>query len=245
MKQSQEQSGFRLKRLPGEAVTPARGGFTLIELLISAAVFVVILGAVYLVYTTSHTTYARGETRAEIQQTARAAMDLLAREVRMAGYWCNPSCPGGTNRAIQEAQASALKIFGDVETSGARIYVAYFVRDNTAAIVAGTCPAANVCTLYRQRFTTAWQPEEQLATNVQLVTFAYFDKDGVELVPGASGLDNAPLDLTTPPPSTVVPWTNREAVRRIRIQLVVRGDPEENIPNYQLATDISPRNLGV
>jgi len=223
-----------------------RSGFTLIELLVTAAVFLVIMSAVYLVYVTSHTTYARGEARAEIHQTARAAMDLMGRETRMAGYWCNPTCPGGTVHAIQEAQASAVKIYGDVEVTTSVIYVAYYVRDNDGAMVAGACPAGKVCTLYRRRYTTALQAEEQLATGVEQLTFQYFDANNPvpsELVPGASGLDSAPLQWTNFP-SAVATWTNRDAVRRIRVQLVVKGNPEKNIPNYNLITDITPRNLG-
>jgi len=227
------------------AIRPgSRSGFTLIELLVSAAVFLVIMFAVYLVYETSHTTYARGETRAEIHQTARAAVDLMGREIRMAGYWCPPDC-AGTFRAIQEAQASALKVYGAVETTDtARIYVAYYVRDNDGAMVAGACPAGKTCTVYRRRYTTTLQAEEQLATNVERLMFRFFDVSATELVPGASGLDGASLQWTNFPSDPPGTWTNREAVRRIKVQLVVKGNPGKNIPNYELTTDIAPRNLG-
>lgn len=232
-----------IHRAGAEGRPVSRSGFTIIELLVTAAVFLVIMFAVYLVYETSHTTYARGEIRAEIHQTARAAVDLLGREIRMAGYWCPPDCTG-TFRAIQEAQASALKIYGAVEvTDTARIYVAYYVKDNNNNMVAGACPAANVCTLYRRRYTTALQAEEQLAANVEQLTFRYFDTNGTELVPGASGLDSAPLQWTNFP-SAISPWTNRDAVRRIKVRLLVRGNPSKNIPNYELTTDITPRNRG-
>lgn len=220
-----------------------RSGFTLIELLVTAAVFLVIMSAVYLVYVTSHTTYARGEARAEIHQTARAAVDLMGRETRMAGYWCTPACPGGTLHPIQEAQASAVKIYGDVEVTTSVIYVAYYVRDDVGSMVSGACPAGKVCTLYRRRYTTALQAEEQLAANVEQLTLQYFDTNGAELVPGASGLDAAPLQWTNFP-SAISPWTNRDAVRRVKVRFLVKGNPSKNIPNYELTTDITPRNLG-
>jgi len=227
-------SGFRLA---------SRRGLTLIELLVSAAIFLLIMFAVYLVYETSHTTYARGEIRAEIHQTARAAVDLLGREIRMAGYWCPPDC-AGTFHAIQEAQVSALKVYGAVEVSDtARIYAAYYVKDSDGAMVAGACPAGKSCTLYRRRYTTALQAEEQLAVGVEQLTLRYFDMNGAELVPGASGLDSAPLQWTNFP-SAVATWTNRDAVRRIKVRLLVKGNPNRQIPNYELTTDIAPRNLG-
>ncbi len=229
----------------------SRRGLTLIELLVSTAIFLLIMFAVYLVYETSHTTYARGEIRAEIHQTARAAVDLLGREIRMAGYWCNPTCPGGIPHPIQEAQASALKIFGDIEGTGTRVYVQYFVRDNDGTRVGGACPAGKVCTLYRQRnlleVGVSLQPEEQLATNVEQLTFQFFDMNGTELVAGANplldALDGAPLQWTNYP-SIIAAWANRDAVRRIKVRLLVKGNPNRQIPNYELTTDITPRNLG-
>ena len=224
-------------------VRPAtRNGFTLIELMVSAVIFLLILFAIYLVNETSHTTYTRGEVRTEIHQTARAAVDLMGRELRTAGYYCNPTCPGGTVHAIQEAQANGVKVFGDMEGTGSNIYVAYYVKDNDGTMVAGACPAGKVCTLYRRRYTTALQAEEELASSVEQLTFRYFDTTGTELAPGATGLDTAPLQWTNFP-SALAPWTNRDAVRRFKVRLLVKGNPDKRIPNYELTTDITPRNL--
>ena len=121
--------------------------------------------------------------------------------------------------------------------------MAYYVKDNDGAMVAGACPAGKSCTLYRRRYTTALQAEEQLAANVEQLTFRYFDTNGTELVPGASGLDAAPLQWTNFP-SIVSPWTNRDAVRRVKVRFLVKGNSSKNIPNYELTTDITPRNVG-
>lgn len=60
-------------------------GFTLVEVLIVMAMFGVIMGAVYSLYITNlRTSYTSDET-AEVQQNMRIAMDVVTRDLRMAG----------------------------------------------------------------------------------------------------------------------------------------------------------------
>ena len=46
----------------------------------------VVLGAMYGVFTIQNKTFANQEQIVEMQQNARAAMDMMNREIRMAGY---------------------------------------------------------------------------------------------------------------------------------------------------------------
>jgi hypothetical protein len=59
---------------------------TLLELLISATLFSLAMGGVYLLYTAMQETLSRGDMKTELQQNARIAIDRLVRELRMAGY---------------------------------------------------------------------------------------------------------------------------------------------------------------
>jgi len=63
------------------------GGFTIVELLISSSIMVLALIGVYLAFDTTSATYSRGQGRAEVQQNGRVAMDQMARQIRMAGYF--------------------------------------------------------------------------------------------------------------------------------------------------------------
>jgi prepilin-type N-terminal cleavage/methylation domain-containing protein len=63
-----------------------RNGFTLVELLISTAVGLVLLTAGYGVFTIQNKRYSIEEQIVEMQQNARAVTDIMAREIRMAGY---------------------------------------------------------------------------------------------------------------------------------------------------------------
>ena len=64
-------------------------GFTLIELLIALAISGIVLGAAVNTFMAQRWSYALQEQVTEMTQGTRAAMELVTREVRMAGY--NPA----------------------------------------------------------------------------------------------------------------------------------------------------------
>jgi type IV pilus assembly protein PilW len=74
----------KLSRAPG--FSGRTGGFSLVELLIAMAVGLVVLGAMYSVFTIQNKTFANQENFVEMQQSVRAGMDMMTREIRMAGY---------------------------------------------------------------------------------------------------------------------------------------------------------------
>lgn len=61
-------------------------GFTLVELMVSLAIFAVVAVAVTMVLMTSAKNKQETSANVEAQQTARAALDLMARDIRSAGY---------------------------------------------------------------------------------------------------------------------------------------------------------------
>src|SRR3972149_8178878 len=63
-----------------------QNGFTLLEALIMSSIFVIVLIAVYTSFESGQKTVTWGETKAEVQQTARVAMGMMANEIRTAGY---------------------------------------------------------------------------------------------------------------------------------------------------------------
>jgi len=73
---------------------PVPAGFTLLELMIAMALGLVILGAAYAVFTLQNRQLGNQEQVVDIQQNARAAIDIFGREIRMAGF--NPQRTTGT-----------------------------------------------------------------------------------------------------------------------------------------------------
>lgn len=63
-----------------------KNGFTLIELLVTIAITGVVMAGVYAAYYSQQKSYRTQEEIAAVQQNLRAAMTMMGREIRMAGY---------------------------------------------------------------------------------------------------------------------------------------------------------------
>jgi prepilin-type N-terminal cleavage/methylation domain-containing protein len=61
-------------------------GLTLVELMVAMAISFIVVGAVYRTFTSQQRTYSIQDQVAEAQQSARVAMNILMRDLRMAGY---------------------------------------------------------------------------------------------------------------------------------------------------------------
>lgn len=94
-----------------------QAGFSLLELLIVALILTVVLFAIYSMYVTNMTTATWGNKKADLQQNARVALDMMQREIRMAGYNPSPSCTGACANAIQDASlnATGLTFIADID----------------------------------------------------------------------------------------------------------------------------------
>jgi type IV pilus assembly protein PilW len=85
-------------------------GFTLIELLVAMALGLVVLGAVLKVFVSQNRTNAAQQEVAYAQQNVRAAMDLMAREIRSAGY--DPEDNGF--EGIKTATSNSIRILSNL-----------------------------------------------------------------------------------------------------------------------------------
>ncbi|MFQ5962105.1 MAG: PilW family protein [Candidatus Methylomirabilales bacterium] len=88
MRRTRRQSVTRAaghQEMPRRFLAEARG-FTVMELLLAASVSLIVLFAVYSTLESTRGTYDAGESRADIQQQARVAIERMARELRLVGY---------------------------------------------------------------------------------------------------------------------------------------------------------------
>ncbi len=74
----------RISEYPGGRVSGA--GFTLIEILVAMVIAMVVMAAIYSTYQAQQRTYVTQEEVSGMQQNMRAAMYIMTREIRMAGY---------------------------------------------------------------------------------------------------------------------------------------------------------------
>lgn len=89
-------------------------GFTLVELMVSMGIGMVILAAVTTTFMSQTRIYNAQEQINEMQQNARGALDILSRELKMAGYKPNG---GGFNGVTYST--TQLMVQADLNSDGA------------------------------------------------------------------------------------------------------------------------------
>jgi prepilin-type N-terminal cleavage/methylation domain-containing protein len=219
---------------------PRQAGFTLIELLIGLAIFLVILLAIYQVLDTNRTTYLSGARKVDVQQNARAAVDELARQLRMTGYFPEnfatpPATPPLAN-PLQVATTTALAVYGDLDGSGASSVFLYCLNGTSLLRKKGAVGAAPSYTC---------STGDLLAENITGLRFTYYDATPTPVPDppaGAYTLDNEGLNAVPPFASTA----QRGGVRTIVITLTALEGvpvPGQAAQSYTLTASVRLRNL--
>lgn len=139
------------------------GGFSLIELLIAIAISGIVLGAVSSLFIMQNKSYSIQEQVAEMQQNARAAMDIMTREIRMAGY--DPT--GLANASIVSATSNSINLTqdtnGDGDTADANENITYSLYTSGGIQKIGRNTGGG---------------NQPVVEHIQALTFAYYDSDG-------------------------------------------------------------------
>jgi type IV pilus assembly protein PilW len=203
-------------------------GFSLTELLIAMVVGLIVLGAVYNLFTVENKQLGTEEVITEMQQNARAAMDILSREVRMAGY--NPArtltrCSGATPTAsttcvgIRVASANTITFTADLNGNGD---LAQTSANPNETIVYDRYDSSGIYALGRASNGGAHEPAVEY---LDLLSFTYLDAAGA-----------ATTDLAS--------------IRNIQITVrTIASKRDPSYPNnggyrtYTLTSRVAPRNL--
>ena len=151
-------SKFRALRLQCTAA------FTLVELMVSMAISLAVLAAIAGTFTVQTRQNSAEEQVGQMQQNVRGALDLMIREIHMAGY--KPA--GGSFNGIQTSSATTLRIKLDldssgVETDGTTDDISYTFDSSTRLITRTLNNIASSATL---------------ADNVTAFSFTYLDASG-------------------------------------------------------------------
>jgi len=134
-------------------------GFSLSELMVAMAVGLVVLGTAYNIFTVQNKSLSNQEQIVEMQQSVRAAMDMICREARMAGY-----NPAGATFAGVTVNVSQLEIKTD--------------RDGDAIISASDDVTYTYDSVNLRINKTTSGTTEPLAENIEALTFQYLDAAG-------------------------------------------------------------------
>lgn len=146
-------------------------GFTLIELLVAFFIGVFVIGMTITVMDFSVRNYRTQERVADIQQDVRAALEIIARDVRMAGF--NPR--RGSGATIVEAKEDLLAFQLDSD------------MDNTVTTGSSGSKSSKEFITYsfdaQDRVIRCGGNNHPLISNVSNLQFSYFDENGDALDP--------------------------------------------------------------
>ncbi len=83
-------------------------GFTLVEVLMCIAILSILFGTIYRTFDTFNRSYANENVKAGVQQKSRIGIDLMARDIRLAGLDPLGSAAAGFNPANTNSTSSSI-----------------------------------------------------------------------------------------------------------------------------------------
>ena len=213
-------------------------GFTLVELLVVIAIFSIVMTGIYSIFVRSSRVYISQEQVVAAQQEARSALDILGREIRMAGFIAadnqpggldlitGPAYPGGADSAIEIATVDAatrtttLAFKADLNGDGKTDAVSYVYYHSDHAT------ASRRQTLYREirTYNTGWMDpvgsEQLFLENIQSLTLSYQLADGTTSTATADLKDirGVVISLIAQTANAVEPYEGGKRVRERELQ---------------------------
>ncbi len=144
-------------------------GFTILELVVALAISLILMGIAVKIFLVQQRAYNVQEQLSEMQQNIRAAMDIIVRETKMAGYDATGS--GGFDGIGNNSSATSIQILADLDgtetTTGTNEDITYkYYGDPDFQIKRKGSTGGN------------FQP---LAENIQVFTLSYFNANSVDI----------------------------------------------------------------
>ncbi len=219
-------------------VASVRGqdGFTLVELMVAMSIFLLILVGIFQVFDPSRNAYQVSERKLSVQQNARVAMDRMARQIRMSGYFPENIDNNPTNdlsNPLQIATESAISVSGDLDNTGASSVYTFCLDSTGLRRVQGAIGtgASYICA-----------NGQLLAESVTALRFAYFDSANNPIPNPPTSTFNLDTEGLGSAP-TFASVTQRSAVHRIVIMVTARENVTgQQAQTYTLTTDVRRRN---
>lgn len=139
-------------------------GFTLLELMVSMSIGMVILAAVTTTFMSQTKIYNAQEQTNEMQQNARGILDIITRELKMAGYKPNGGSFSGITYSTTQLMVQAdLNSDGAISTSSTANEQITFVYDSANQRITRTVGSGSA---------------QILADNITAFNFSYLDATG-------------------------------------------------------------------
>ena len=161
---------YRLSNKRSLAAMVGNGGFTLVELMVALGVMLIVLTAIISLFTSLNRMYTTQGVAAGVQQVTRTGIDIMTRNIRMAGF--NPL--NLSHIGIVQADPNSIRFQYDTNGSGTistnatgddNEDKAYLLNGNNQLI---------------QQLNGKTTSNEPLVDNVSDLTFRYLDADDME-----------------------------------------------------------------
>jgi len=230
-------------------------GVTLIELLVVLVISGIVIGGVYKVFMAQTKAYTAQDQVAEVQQDVRGAMEIMVRDIRMAGYQTNdfPTYyPTGSalisgSQIVTPLSSSSIEVYYEYNPNNPQVYdVKYYLTGTTLYRTLNVYDA-------KTGGVTPGVPSD-LLDNVASLNFTYgIDANGDGIIDGIDPTTGIIPDYPNNPNNpfltcAAVNSTMGAKILAVQIQLTASPgstDPDVNkiISNRTLTTVVTPRNI--
>jgi len=226
----------RVKEKMRRPSKPKQNGFTLIELLVGIVICGLLIGGIYRVFIAQGRTYVVQDQVAEVQQGIRTAMEILLRDLRMAGFDDDDS-----NSAVTITQPLVYPLSDNSVTVNYEYYDANLLQYQRHT-VAYWLDGGSSRLMRQLTVNDVAGTQEILLENVSALNFTYGvdgvrdlsqTQDGVMDDRNSDGKidDNDWLSAAT---------VNAGSSRGVAVRLTLTARPEEVNPDLR---EVSPRTL--
>ena len=141
-------------------LTSKEHGFTLIEILITMAITGIISAVIFTSFQSQQKSYVVQEDVAAMQQNLRAGMDMMVREIRMAGYDPSKNANAGIVSAASNSITVTIDENGDGDTADSNENITYSLYTSDGIQKLG-------------RKSTAASNNQPVSENIQALEFFY------------------------------------------------------------------------
>jgi len=198
-------------------------GVTLIELLVTLVICSIVVAGIYRVFIAQSKAYTVQDQVAEVQQTVRSAMDILLRDLRMAGYDDDsPNSPIAiTTPIVYPVADSSITVSYAYYDSGTAQYQKYTVQYWRDA------PTSRLYRLLTVNDVAAAGNPEVLLENVDAFNLTY----------GVDENEDGAMD------GAWVSAANVGALKVVAVTVTITGRPEKADANDDRFKNVTPRTL--
>jgi type IV pilus assembly protein PilW len=215
-----------------KAMSGSQKGFTLVELVVVLALSGIVMAAVYKSFTAQQQVYIAQDQVVGMQQDIRASLEVMLKEIRMAGY-----DPRGTADAgITVATSSSIRFTLDQDGNGVLVSPGPpATNDPNEDITYSLKPESDpdgdgVATVFPSELRRAsWGVPQPLAEEVEVLNFVYLREQPAQVVrPISEAL--MPVPVTGP---------DLDDIRSIQVLIVLRTDKaDKNFRNTTTYTNL-------